>query len=74
MRFEVLIVVTTNITVFWNVTPCSLVSEACAASIFRIEEALVVKAVCFSETLVPDCMVSHPTRQVGFRQQVRSHY
>jgi len=54
MKFEFLAVVTMNITVFWGVTACSLVSEECAASIFRIEEALMVKAVCCcSETLVP---------------------
>jgi hypothetical protein len=58
MRFAVLTVVTMNITVFWDVTPCSLVSQECAASIFGIEEALMVKAVCFLETLVPDCMAS----------------
>ena len=73
-RFAVPRVVTTNITVFWDLTACSLVSEECAASIIRIEEALMVKAVCFRETLVPDCTVSHPTKQVRFRQQVRSHY
>jgi len=59
MRFAILTVVTTNITVFWDVTPCSLVSEECAASIFRIEEAVMVKAVCFSQTLVPDCTVTY---------------
>jgi hypothetical protein len=52
---------------------CSLVSEGCAASNFGIEEDLMVQAVCFSETLVPNCTVSHPTRQVTFRQQVRLH-
>jgi hypothetical protein len=62
MTFEVLTMLTMKITIFWDVTPCSLVSEECAASVFRIEEALMVKAVCFSETLVPNCTVSHPTK------------
>jgi hypothetical protein len=56
-----------KITVFLDVTPCSLASEEYATSIFRIEESLMVKAVCFSESLVADCTVSHPTRQVRFR-------
>jgi hypothetical protein len=74
MRYEVLTVVTMKITLFQGVTQCSLVSEVCAASIFRIEEALMVKAECYSEILVPDCTVSHFTRQVRFKQQVRSRY
>jgi hypothetical protein len=74
MRFAVFTVVSKNISVFWDVIPCNLVSEECAAFIFRIGEALMGKAVYFSEILVPDCTVSHPTRQVRFRQQVRSHY
>jgi hypothetical protein len=63
----VLTAVTMNITVFWNVKPCSLaevtsVSEECTVSIFRLENGDNMFLRKVGERL-PGYMASHLRRQ-----------
>jgi hypothetical protein len=54
VRFEVLVAMTTKSTIFWNVTPCSVVevtdlSEGRAVSIFKVEEQAKQATACLIE-------------------------